>query len=356
MTTLLLSHDDCLGHEMHAGHPERPDRLRAVAEVLKADAFAALVREDAPLGTRQQVTRVHPDDYFDDIEARQPHEGLVQLDADTAMGPGSWNAGLRCVGAMVRAVEAVVARDHANAFCAVRPPGHHAERRRSMGFCWFNSAAIGAYHARAVLGLERVAVVDFDVHHGNGTQDIFWEDESVLFVSLHQDNLFPLNWGKVEDCGEGDASGTTVNIPLPAGSGNAVYLAAMNEIVLPIVEQFAPDMIMISAGQDASIHDPLGRMTVTVPAYREMSRMLKDLAESICDGRLIVLQEGGYSNYYAPYCAAAVIESMMLDPTRSVEDPFSPRSEAQRYTNDVGLDQREALDVVIATQKEWWNL
>lgn len=336
-------------------HPSGPVVTRRTFKLLKTLGYLDALTRIAPrLGTAEDIELVHDPSMREHIEQVSLTGGDAGTGAPIIAG-GEETARL-AIGGSLEAVDCVMSGGVRNAFGLIRPPGHHATRNESLGFCVYNNIAIAARYAQETHGCKRIAIIDWDVHHGNGTQDIFWDDDSVLFISLHQDNLFPLDWGKVEDVGEGDARGTTVNIPLPAGSGNAVYLAAMKEIVRPIIEQFAPDMIMISAGQDASIQDPLGRMIVTVPAYREMTLMFRDLANSICDGRLIVLQEGGYSNYYAPYCAAAIVEGLMSDPPRRVDDPFSPRSEAQRYTNEVGLDQRAALDAVIATQKEWWQL
>lgn len=336
-------------------HPSGPVVARRTYKLLDALGYLNALQHISPrMGTAEDIELVHERSMRERVEAVSLHGGDAGTGAPIARG-GEEIARL-AIGGALAAVDAVYSGDVRNAFGLIRPPGHHATETESLGFCVYNNIAIAARYAQRNHNCKRVAIIDWDVHHGNGTQDIFREDESVLFISLHQDNLFPINWGKVEHYGEGDARGTTVNIPLPAGSGNAVYLAAMREIVLPIVEQFEPDLIMISAGQDASIQDPLGRMTVTVPAYREMTVMFRELSESICEGRLIVLQEGGYSNYYAPYCAAAVIEGLMSDPPIEVDDPFSPRSEYQPYTIDVSLDQRAALDAVKATQREWWDL
>lgn len=336
-------------------HPSGPVAARRTHKLLYALGYLDHLSKIAPrFATAEDIELVHEPSMREHVE----HVSLTGGDAGTGapIVAGGEEIARLAIGGALEAVDAVMRGQIRNAFGLIRPPGHHATRNESLGFCVYNNIAIAARYAQETHGCMKVAIIDWDVHHGNGTQDIFWDDENVLFFSLHQDNLFPLDWGKVEDCGEGDARGTTVNIPLPPGSGNAAYLAAMNEIVLPIMEQFSPDLIMISAGQDASIQDPLGRMIVTVPAYREMTRMVRNLAESTCDGRLIALQEGGYSNYYAPYCTAAVIEALMDDAPISVEDPFSPRSEAQAFTNTVGLDQRAALDAVIEAQKEFWQL
>ena len=352
---LLIRYTKKYEYEEVEPHPSGPVVARRTYKLLDSLGYLNAITSVAPrMGTSDDIELVHEQSMREHVE----HISLTGGDAGygAPIIAGGEEIARLAIGGALEAVDAVVNGTVRNAFGLVRPPGHHATRNESLGFCVYNNIAIAARYAQEHHKLNRIVIIDWDVHHGNGTQDIFWDDESVLFVSLHQDNLFPLDWGKVEDCGEADARGTTVNIPLPAGSGNAAYLAAMKEIVLPIIEQFAPDMIMISAGQDASIQDPLGRMTVTVPAYREMTRMLRESAESICDGRMVVLQEGGYSNWYAPYCAVAVVEGMMSEPPHLVEDPFSPRGEVQPFTNSVGLDQRAALDAVISTQREWWTL
>jgi acetoin utilization deacetylase AcuC-like enzyme len=336
-------------------HPSGPVVVRRTHKLLTALGFTdALSTVEGRVATTNEIERVHSTEMRRKVEAISKHGGDAGFGSPIVAG-GEEIARLAAGGA-IAAVEAVGTGDVCNAFGLVRPPGHHATATESLGFCVYNNIAIAARHAQQVHGLGRVAIVDWDVHHGNGTQDIFWQDNSVLFISLHQDNLFPIDWGKVNDCGEGDGLGATVNISLPAGSGNAVYLAAMEETVVPVIRQFAPDLILISAGQDASVQDPLGRMTVTVPAYRQMTELLRDLADETCDGRLVALMEGGYSNYYAPFCTAAILEGLMANPPAHVSDPYSPRSEAQPGTSTVSIDQRAALDAVKAVQREWWAL
>lgn len=336
-------------------HPSGPVVARRTHKLLDALGYLNTLTPIAPrMGSVEDIELVHERTMREHVE----HVSVIGGDAGTGapIVAGGEEIARLAIGGALAAVDAVMQGEVRNAFGLIRPPGHHATKTESLGFCVYNNIAIAARYAQKHHGAQRIAIIDWDVHHGNGTQDIFWDDESVLFISLHQDNLFPLNWGKVEDCGDAAGKGTTVNIPLPAGSGNAAYLGAMTEIVLPIVQQFAPDLILISAGQDASIQDPLGRMTVTVPAYRQWTHLLCDLAGTVCDGRLVVLQEGGYSNYYAPYCAAAVIEGLLSDPPIDVEDPFAPRSDVQPFSNTVGLDQCAALDAVRAIQRQWWEL
>jgi acetoin utilization deacetylase AcuC-like enzyme len=229
---------------------------------------------------------------------------------------------------------------------------------RGMGFCIYANVAIAAKHARRRHGAERIAIVDWDVHHGNGTQDAFYTDLSTMFISLHQDNLFPVGWGALDQVGEDGAEGTTINIPLPAGSGNPTYLAAMDRIVIPAIREFGPDLIMVSAGQDASVMDPLGRMSLTTAAYRAMTRRLRDLADEVCGGRLVIAQEGGYSEIYAPYCSAAIGEGLCdgLDGPNPVEEPYGARAESMPASRSIGLDAQRALDDAVEAHRRFWKL
>jgi len=261
-------------------------------------------------------------------------------------------------GGVVAAVDAVMRGTVHHAYALVRPPGHHAMSDRGMGFCVYANVAIAARHAHRRHGAERVAIVDWDVHHGNGTQDAFYADPSTLFISLHQDNLFPVGWGALDQVGEEAGEGTTINIPLPAGSGNPTYLAAMDRIVMPAIREFGPDLIIVSAGQDASVMDPLGRMSLTTAAYRAMTRRLRDLADDVCEGRLVVSQEGGYSEIYAPYCGAAIGEGLCegLDGTNPVEEPYGARAESMPASRSIGLDAQRALDDAVAVHSKYWKL
>jgi acetoin utilization deacetylase AcuC-like enzyme len=289
MATLFTSHDDCLNHEIAPGHPENPDRLRVVEKVLSGDRFGDLEHIEAPLGTLEQVLLAHPDDYIKSIADARPSEGFVHLDADTVLSPGSWDAALRGVGAITDAIEKVVDRKFDNAFVATRPPGHHAEARRAMGFCIFNSAAIGALHARENLGLDRVAVVDFDVHHGNGTQDIFWDRKDLFYASTHQMPLYP-GTGAYTETGVGNI----FNAPLSPGADGVDFREAMNEVILPALDAFRPDLIIISAGFDAHIRDPLANINLVEDDFVWITSKLLDAADRHADGRLVSILEGGY--------------------------------------------------------------
>jgi acetoin utilization deacetylase AcuC-like enzyme len=261
-------------------------------------------------------------------------------------------------GGVVSAVDAVMRGTVHHAFAIVRPPGHHAMSDRGMGFCIYANVAIAAKHARLRHGATKVAIVDWDVHHGNGTQDAFYADPSVLFISVHQDNLFPMGWGELDQAGDGAGEGTTINVPLPAGSGNPTYLAAFERIVLPAIREFGPDLIMVSAGQDASVMDPLGRMSLTTAAYRSMTRHIRDLADELCEGRLVIALEGGYSELYAPYCGAAVAEGLVegLEDVGPVDEPYGARAESMPASLTIGLDAERALDDAVAAHRRFWKL
>ena len=289
MTTLVLSHDACIEHEPPEGHPERPDRLRAIMAMLQAEPFHDLVREEAPLGAIEDVARAHPEDYISLIEGSVPEIGIEPLDPDTWMSPRSLEATLRAVGAGTRAVDAVMMGEVDNAFGAVRPPGHHAESNRAMGFCLFNSVAIAAHYARAKHGIERAAVVDFDVHHGNGTQDIFWNDENLFYASTHQMPLYPGS-GSRNEAGVGNV----FNAPLPPGAGGDQFREAMETVVLPALDAFSPDLIIISAGFDAHQRDPLANLNLTEQDFAWATLKLMELADQYCGGRIVSMLEGGY--------------------------------------------------------------
>ena len=291
MATLYLSHSACLDHLTPLGHPERPDRLKAIERALEDEVFMGLIRDSAPKADLDAALLAHPTAYVERIAAASPEEGLVQIDADTTISPGSLEAALRGVGAAQMAVDEVMTRKIDNAFCAVRPPGHHAERDRAMGFCLFNNAAIAAYHAKTVHGAERVAVVDFDVHHGNGTQDIFWSDPSMLYVSTHQMPLYP-GTGASNERGADDA-GNIVNVPLQPGDGSDPFREAMEIAALPAIDRFAPDLIVISAGFDAHTRDPLANIHLVEADFAWATAKLLDLADTHCEGRVVSLLEGG---------------------------------------------------------------
>lgn len=290
MTTLLIHHDAFSNHVTPTGHPERVDRILTVNETLAEPAFQALTREEAPRGTMEQAALCHPEAYIRTLETNSPGEGILQVDSDTYMSPGSMEAVYRALGGICRAVDVVIEGKADNAFCAMRPPGHHAERDTAMGFCLFNTVAVAARHAQQAYGLERVAIVDFDVHHGNGTQDIFWDDPSVLFCSTHQMPLYPGS-GHIGETGE---HGNICNTPLRAGDTFDMFQEAMEERVLPAIENFSPDMIMISAGFDAHRLDPLANINLEADDFQWATGKLMETAGRFCNNRVVSTLEGGY--------------------------------------------------------------
>ena len=307
MATALFTHDDCLGHVTPPGHPERAARLEAVAEALAAPAFAALDRRAAPLAERGDLLRCHPDAYVAEIEAAIPARGSRALDADTHVVAGSWNAVLRAVGAAGAAVDAVLAGEVANAFCATRPPGHHAERETPMGFCLFGTIAIAARRALDLHGLERVAVVDFDVHHGNGTQDLLWHEGRALFCSSHQMPLWP-GTGDIHETG---AHGQIVNVPLAPGTAGPAFRRAWEERVFPALGEFAPELVLVSAGFDAHAADPLAQLRLGEDDFAWVTERICDLAGQSAGGRVVSTLEGGYDLGALGASVAAHVEVLM---------------------------------------------
>lgn len=290
MPTLYLTDPSFLEHDTGPGHPERPDRLRAVEKMLAHEMFADLVRDKPNPVARETIRLAHPETYIDSLEKHRPDEGLMRLDPDTVLSPGTWDAALKAVGAGCDAVDAVMTGQHKNAFCAVRPCGHHAERDRAMGFCIFANVAIAGLYARHTYGLDRVAVIDFDVHHGNGTQDVFWADRDLFLASSHEMPLFP-GTGSYSETGAGE---NICNVPLRAGDGGDAFREAYETRVFPALEAFQPDLILISAGFDAHRDDPLANLKLTEADYAWVTREIVDRAEKLCGGRVVSMLEGGY--------------------------------------------------------------
>jgi acetoin utilization deacetylase AcuC-like enzyme len=307
MTTALISHPDCLLHVNPPGHPERVERLKAVLSVLEAEEFAYLVRVDAPLAEDAQLLRAHPAAHLAILAGRVPNEGFAAIDGDTFLSPGTLAAARRGAGALVEAVDMVLGGEVRNAFCAIRPPGHHAETRTAMGFCYFGNVVVGARHALDAHGLERVAIVDFDVHHGNGTQDLVWEDKRILFCSTQQIPLYP-GTGNADETG---AFGQIVNVPLPPGSGGPAFRAGFLGRVLPAIDEFAPELILISAGFDAHARDPLANLNLTEADFAWATARLCDLADKHCGGRVVSTLEGGYDLGSLASSAAAHVRVLM---------------------------------------------
>src|ERR1700710_2925209 len=290
MTTLLLTHRASLDHLTPPGHPERPDRIRAIDQVLGENRFEKLVREEAPEGTLDLVRLCHDEHYVEELRRIAPDKGLVYLDGDTSMSPGTWEAVMRGVGGAVAATDAVMSGTSDNAFVAMRPPGHHAETNQPMGFCFFDHAAIAARHAQRKYGIARAAVVDFDVHHGNGTQEIFWSDPTLMYCSTHQMPLYP-GTGAADERGDHD---NIVNAPLRSGDGGEQFKAAMETRILPRLSAFGPELVIISAGFDAHKRDPLANLQFVEEDFGWATRKIMEVADKTAQGRVVSVLEGGY--------------------------------------------------------------
>ena len=306
MTTLLISQPNFESHVTPTGHPERPDRIRAIEEALAAPEFAGLERRAALTGDLSLAEFAHAPGYLAQLQALRPAEGIARIDEDTFISSGSLDAAATALGGALEALDAVVLGEVDNAFCAIRPPGHHAEILRPMGFCLINTIAIVARMAQRKHGAERIAIVDFDVHHGNGTQDIFYNDTSVLYASSHQMPLFPGTGARNET-----GAGNIVNAPLAAGTGGDEMRLAYEETILPALAAFAPDILLVSAGFDAHIRDPLAQLEWQAEDFTWITNRLLDFAEERCGGRLVSLLEGGYDRQGLAAGAAAHVAALM---------------------------------------------
>jgi acetoin utilization deacetylase AcuC-like enzyme len=306
MTTLLLTHSACLDHDPGRFHPERPERLQAVLAALDDDQFRSMERREAPRARDEDLALCHPVPFIEGLMGAVPPAGRHQLDGDTAISPGSGEAALRAAGAVVAAVDAVLRGEAKNAFCAVRPPGHHAEAAQAMGFCLFNNVAVGALHARAAHGLARVAVIDFDVHHGNGTQAMFERDASLFYASTHQWPLYPGTGAENEH-----GVGNIVNVPLPSGSDGSVFRRAVERRILPALDRFAPELVLISAGFDAHAQDPLAGLMLEDEDFAWVTSALAEVARRHAKGRIVSTLEGGYDLEALGRSAAAHVGALL---------------------------------------------
>jgi len=303
------------------GSVESPESKRRVKNLLERSELIGELELIRPIAaTQEQLEYYHTKEHIQRVKEYSKIGGIDCGDS-AIVGKGSYEIAALSTGAAIQAVKSVVEKQVKNAYVLTRPPGHHAMADEGMGFCIFNNVVIAARYAQKELGLKKIAIVDWDAHHGNGTEDAFYEDDSVLFISLHQDNLEPIGRGQTGQNGRGKGVGFTKNIPLPVGSGDAVYQYAFEKHVLPAIVEFQPELILVSAGQDASIFDPLARMMLSADGYAYMAKTIKKLAEKVCDGRLVCLHEGGYSEEYVPFCTHAIIEELSGVET-DVEDPF----------------------------------
>ena len=313
----------------------------------------------ARAATEDELAVYHTREYIAGVRAHVdggPARGAWgEIESDTPLSAGSFEAAIYAAGGAMNAVQAVMEGRVRNAYALLRPPGHHAMSNRGMGFCVFNNAVVAAHYARKTYGLERILIVDWDVHHGNGTQEAFYADPGVLFVSLHQQNWYPRLSGELEQAGRGAGAGYTVNIPLPAGTGDRGYCAAFEQLVLPIGLQYQPQLVIISAGQDANWLDPLAQMMLTQVGFRKISGMMHDLAESACDGRLVLLQEGGYSAAYVPYCTVAAVEPL-LGVELGIVDLYAGSSEVERCQTILTRETLEALAEARKWHRGWWRI
>jgi acetoin utilization deacetylase AcuC-like enzyme len=334
-------------------HSENPATKRRFKNLLERSGLMNELTQIAPrFATVEEIQLYHGKEYIEKVrklsEAGHGDAGELAL-----VGKGSYEIALLSAGGAITAVEAVVRGKADNAYALTRPPGHHAEANLGMGFCLFNNVAIAAKYARQCLGLQRVLVLDWDVHHGNGTESAFYEDENVLFISLHQERNYPPGRGRVEDVGSGKGEGYNINIPLPAGTGNAGYMHAMKEVVGEAADQFKPDLVLISAGQDPSLFDPLARMMVTAEGFRQMTRFMLEIADKHCGGKFVACHEGGYSSAYVPFCSHAIVEEMSGFRTE-VEDPFA-QAMHEIPTDELFDIQRQYVEKVKEVHSKYWT-
>lgn len=341
-------------------HPSSVQITRRIKQFLDGSGLTARMQPIVARAAHEdELLTYHTREYVAGIRAHTrggPVSGdWGEIEEGTTLSAGSFEAALYAAGGAIEAVGAVLAGKVSNAYALLRPPGHHALSNHAMGYCVFNNAALAAHYARNVYGLERIMIVDWDVHHGNGTQDAFYADPGVLFVSLHQHNWYPKLAGELDQVGAGAGAGYTVNIPLPAGTGDRGYRAAFEQLVLPIGLQYRPQLIIVSAGQDANWLDPLAQMMVTMAGFRVMSTLMLDLARQVCAGRLVMLQEGGYSVAYMPYCTIGAVEPL-VGVDLGIVDLYDPSPELERCTTIFTRATREALAEARSWHRRWWNI
>ena len=334
-------------------HSENPATKRRVKNLLERSGYINHLVCIAPReATVEEIQYYHSLDYINRVKELSDGAG-GDAGEFAIVGKGSYEIALLSVGGALEAVDAVMQNKVQNVYALIRPPGHHAEKDKGMGFCLFNNVAIAAFYARKKYGLKRIMIIDWDVHHGNGTQSAFYDDPEVLFISIHQEGNYPPGSGPAEDTGEGEGNGFNINIPLPAGTGNAGYLYAIEKIIEPVADQFKPELVLVSAGQDPSVFDPLARMMVTSDGFYEIATRIKRIAERHCQGRLVACHEGGYSAAYVPFCTLRVIEALSGIES-GVEDPFLIATHGMPV-NVLQDNQKEAVERVINIQSKFWK-
>lgn len=329
-------------------HADYPETKRRLSNLINASGLIdSLVSISPRLASVAELERVHAAKYIARVEELD-RIGYGDAGESAFVGPGSFEIARLAVGGCLRAVDAVLGGEVENAYALVRPAGHHAVSARGMGSCIFNNVSLAAKHALDRPSVDRVAIVDWDVHHGNGTQDIFWEDPAVLAISLHQADTYPPGSGAISEVGGGGGQGFTINVPLPPGSGHGAYMYAVERVVVEALHSFNPDLILVASGLDASALDPLGRMLLHSRSYGEMTQLILDVADEVCGGRVVVCHEGGYSAAYVPFCGVAVVERL-ADVDSGVEDPFLPALE-RRTDQALQPHQAALVDAVVSAR------
>ncbi|WP_257347370.1 class II histone deacetylase [Pseudalkalibacillus decolorationis] len=332
-------------------HGESPKSKRRVKNLLERSGFINELTVITPRpATREEIELNHIPSYVDKVKQLSDTTGGDAGEL-ALVGRGSYEIALLSAGGAITSVDAVMKGKVQNAYALTRPPGHHAEREQGMGFCLFNNVAVAARYAREEYGLKRIMILDWDVHHGNGTENAFYDDPNVLFFSLHQEFNFPPDRGSAEDIGAGEGKGYNVNIPLPAGTGNAGYLYALEKAVVPKADEFKPELVIVSAGQDASVFDPLGQMIVTAEGFGELTSIVKGIAERHCEGRLVVCHEGGYSPAYVPFCTLKIMESLSGLQSKVTEDPYYEAIKGLP-SNVLANHQKEAVEQAVKVHSQ----
>jgi acetoin utilization deacetylase AcuC-like enzyme len=339
-------------------HPSSPALVGRAKHLMDLFGISErMTRIDPMIASDEQLTVYHTPEHLARVAEIAQTEG-GDTGAGAPIGRGGDRIARLAAGGTIAAVDAVLTGVVDSAYALVRPPGHHAMAGEGMGYCVFNNAVVAARQAQKVHGIERVLILDWDVHHGNGTQAAFWSDPSVLFISVHQDDLYPAGWGAPDQVGIQEGEGFTLNIPLPAGTGNRGYAEAFARIVVPICRQFDPQLVMVSAGQDASVFDPLARMGLTLAGYRAMAEAMMAVAADCCDGKLVITQEGGYAPHYAPYCSATIAQTLVgvSGDEEWIDDPYGARAETQPSSIELGLDAAAAVERAITVQRRYWKM